>query len=404
MKRRNFLITVGGAWASNTRLLAAEAPTPSVVAEWNEVLISAARKEATSPCLLAIKLALLHKGFHEALPKGADEGPIASIQAAATIAAALFPTSEPAFLALANKHLACIPSGQEKNAELTRGAGIGRTLLEARKGDGVATSQPYIPSAVPGQWQRTPPAFRPPELPNWSSLTKPFLLAKADQFRPPPPPALSSQEYASSWDEVRRFGSKTSSDRSPGQTAAAKFWSDFSYTETPPGHWNAITRGLAQSQRLSLAEESRLFCLLNLAMADGAIACWDAKYHYNAWRPVTAIVRADEDGNEATAKDTAWESLLPSPPHPEYVSGHSVFSGAAVEVLHSRFDKNALKVRVGSDTLKESVREFENLSVCLQEVSLSRIWGGIHFRFSVEAGVDLGRAVARECIRKFGNS
>ena len=153
---------------------------------------------------------------------------------------------------------------------------------------------------------------------------------------------------------------------------------------------------------MPLAGESRLFCLLNLAMADSAIACWDAKYHYNSWRPVTAIGRAGEDGNDVTAEEPAWESFLPSPPHPEYVSGHSVFSGAAAEILKHQFKTDQLTIHAESDTLKDTIRTFPSLSACVEEISLSRVWGGIHFRFSTEAGIILGKNVARECMGRFG--
>lgn len=404
MDRRGFIFSTAFAIGLSRRLFAAESSSgPSPVAQWNETLISAARQDATSPCLLSVKLALLHKAFHKGLPSLVGENPVASIQAASTIASTLYPGSEATFRELLSKQLSSL-TGSVDTDERNRGAKVAQGILNQRMGDGVTTAQAYVPSDKPGQWRRTPTAFRPPELPRWAEVTKPFLLKKSDQFRLPPPPDMASPEYASAWDEVRRLGEKSSIERSEDQTNAARFWSDFSYTETPPGHWNAITRQLVLDKNLPLAEEARLFSLLNLAMADSAIACWDTKYHYNFWRPVTAINRADEDGNNATKGSASWESLLSSPPHPEYVSGHSVFSGAAAEILRHHFKTDQLAIHAKSDTLKEITRTFSSLSACAEEISASRVWGGIHFKFSTEAGIALGKNVAKECIKCFVRS
>ena len=418
MRRRQFLLTGSSALVAlrvdgevprsasskdspGQRVAGPMHPPSTIVGEWNNALLSAARKETTAPCLVALKLAVLHKAIHLGLADDAStHPPFASVQAALTIASSLYPSAEASFREIAVKQFSGMKSNPRKADALARGAKLANSILEERKGDGASTSQPYIPSDKPGQWRRTPPAMRPPELPHWAKVTKPFLLESAEQFRPPPPPALASAEYARAWDEVRRLGSKNSTERTADQTTAAHFWSDFSYTETPPGHWNSLARSLTQRRNMPLAEEARLFFLLNASLADAAIACWDAKYHYNTWRPVTAIVRATEDGNEGTAPESDWQSLLGIPPHPEYVSGHSTFSGATAEVLRHHFGTDKLSFDVTSDTLKDTKRGFKCLDACVQEISNSRIWGGIHFPFSCNAGVTLGRVVANECLRK----
>src|SRR3989442_15015252 len=153
------------------------------------------------------------------------------------------------------------------------------------------------------------------------------------QFRPLGPPALNSAQYAADVNQVRALGSLNSTNRSPEQSLIARFWSDFSFTVTPPGHWNQIAQNVVTNRPTTLIESARLFALLNIAMADAGICVWDAKYVYNFWRPVTAIQQADTDGNPDTEGDPDWLPLLNTPAFPEYVSGHSAFSAAAAAVL-----------------------------------------------------------------------
>ena len=189
------------------------------------------------------------------------------------------------------------------------------------------------------------------------------------------------------------WGGKHSSLRTEARAAAARLWSDFSYTDTPVGHWNRIARTIAETRHLSQRDTTLLLHLLNTAMADAAVACWDAKYAYDFWRPITAVRMADADQNPETTADPGWEPLLNTPNHPEYVSGHSAFSGAAGRILNAFFGTGEIAFSVGSDTLPEEVRKFERVDDCVRECSLSRVYGGIHFRFSCEDGVELGRQV-----------
>ena len=188
------------------------------------------------------------------------------------------------------------------------------------------------------------------------------------------------------------MGAKNSTLRTADQTQAARFWSDFSGTVTPPGHWTQITLALAQSNHLVLSEKAHLLALVQIALADAGIACWDAKYTYNFWRPVTAILRAD-DGNPKTEPDPEWESLLIAPAFPEYVSGHSTFTGAGAQVLRRWFKRDDLAFTVTSDTVPGVVRHFSSLTSVADEIGRSRIWGGIHFHSADADGQDLGRRV-----------
>jgi hypothetical protein len=221
----------------------------------------------------------------------------------------------------------------------------------------------------------------------------PFGIASASQFRPAFPPDLRSAEYARHFQEVKDLGSFSSTLRTREQTEIAHYWADGAGTVTPPGHWNRIAQGVARSSGLSLQENARLFALLNAALADAAIVCWDMKFACNFWRPVTAIHEADRDGNEQTQPDPAWRPLLETPPFPTCTSGHSTFSGAAAETLKLFFGRDDLRFTDVSESGR--IRTFISFLEAANEAGRSRIYGGIHFEFDNAAGLESGRAVAR---------
>jgi membrane-associated phospholipid phosphatase len=243
------------------------------------------------------------------------------------------------------------------------------------------------------------PAFDVALLPQWAQL-EPFLMSSGDQFRPAPPPALDSAEYAAAFNEVKTLGVATGSARTPEQTQIARFWSDGSGTYTPAGHWNQIAMELAQAKGLSLSANARMLAELNLAMADAAIVAWDAKYSYETWRPVTAIQAAADDGNSQTAPDPSWQPLLITPPFPEYVSGHSTFSGAASTVLSAVFGAQTSFSTTGFG-LPGVTRSFTSFDAAANEAGQSRIFGGIHFQFANQAGLAAGRALADFVLDRF---
>ena len=223
------------------------------------------------------------------------------------------------------------------------------------------------------------------------------MLESANQFRPPGPPPLDSEVFREALEEVHRLGGERSAARTRGQTTIAKFWADFTYTSTPPGHWNEIARDIARRRVLPEREALRLFAVLNVALADAGIAAFDAKYHFNYWRPVTAL-----EASPYKAGGGRWASLLPTPPHPEYVSAHSTFSAAAAETLARFFETDAVEFSVTSFDVPGVVREYRSLRACAEEIGMSRLYGGIHYRFSNEDGLVLGRKVAEAVIGQFG--
>jgi membrane-associated phospholipid phosphatase len=197
-----------------------------------------------------------------------------------------------------------------------------------------------------------------------------------------------------------RNGPLSSTTRTAEQTQIANFWADGSGTETPPGHWNTIAQNVGLSRHNTLEENAHMFALLNMALADAGIACWDSKYAYNFWRPVTAILNADLDHNPATPEDPFWTPLLVTPPFPSYVSGHSTFSSAASTVLTFLFG-NHVHFSTSSDALPGVQRTFTSFVQAAQEAGQSRIFGGIHFQFDNQDGLTLGKAVGIWVFRHF---
>jgi hypothetical protein len=219
-------------------------------------------------------------------------------------------------------------------------------------------------------------------------------MSTSGHFRPLGPPALTSAKYAADYNEIKALGAAAGSTRTSDQSEIALFWADGSGTETPPGHWNSIAQQVGLGQGNTLEDNARLFALLNLAMADAAICAWDAKYSFDFWRPVTAIRNGDLDGNPATEADPAWRSFIVTPPFPDYVSGHSTFSGAASAVLAMFYGTDHIAFTIGSDFLPGVTRSFTSFSSAAEEAAVSRLYGGIHFRSAttdgLHAGLDIG--------------
>jgi hypothetical protein len=365
-----------------------EAPRSQVL-QWNARFISEMRKDTLFPAIIARNLAVLHSCIEEAYARD-PACPEARISLVAFHAcSSLLPAHAPAFeAALGEIYPGRIADGDRMFAE-----NCVHPVLEATASDGASSHVTYMTRNEPGAWNRTAPFFRPPELPHWR-LVRPIQLRGAGQFAPPGPPPLASERYAKDLLEVQSLGGAKSVARNPEQARIAEFWSDFSYTETPVGHWNSIARNVCAKAGLSAARQARLFKLLNVSMADAAIACWDAKYTFNFWRPITAITRAGEDENDATIADPSWIPFLKTPNHPEYPSGHSVFSAAASGILTRMLGADAVEFEVQSDTLNGVNRKFHRFSEAAKECGESRIFGGIHFRFSCEDGLKLGEQIA----------
>lgn len=389
-----------------------------VVLDWNEALLNAARAARLNPPVFSRAAAIVHLAIADAAngvvrwhhpyhvsgmaPTGAswEAAVIAAGYTAATGVISHVATQETNFLALYERSLAAIPDGQAKTDGIAWGRSVATAMLELRASDGWNATVPYTQNPGPGVWRPTLPANAPALLPGWGQV-KSFVLPAGTRLLPHQPPSLESSAYAFEYDIVRRFGSKTSVERSADQTEIARFWSDGAGTETPPGHWNHIARDVAVARGFNAQANARLFALLNLTLADAAITCWDAKYAYNLWRPITAIREAESDGNPGTAADPAWEPLIATPPFPEYTSGHSTFSRSSAKVLAEVFGSDAIAFEARSDDLPGVVRRFAGFGAAADESGISRIYGGIHWPSANVAGQTLGNWLGTHVIEHF---
>jgi hypothetical protein len=348
-----------------------------------------------------------HQPYHVEMVAPAGASPVAAAAAAAQrVASNLYrePDELAVFDAALAEALAMVPDGPGETLGVELGRAVADELLAWRSSDGAAARVLYTPGTDPGDWNRTFPDFLPPLLPQWPHVT-PFAMTSPSQFRPAAPPDLTSAQYAAAVTDVKELGRLDSATRTPEQTEIALFWADGGGTFTPPGHWNQIAADVALARGNTLAENARLFALLNIAMADAGISAWDTKYAYDLWRPIDAIRRADSDGNDATVPDRTWTPLLKTPPFPTYTSGHSTFSGAADTVLSFIFGPNTsfTSTSDGHDSfsqrpLAESqiiTRSFTSFAAAADEAGRSRILGGIHFDFDNTAGLAAGRALGQ---------
>ena len=397
----------------------ADAPTPpdrvedrDVVLRWNETALQAIKEDRTPPPMAARNLAILHAAIYDAVnaidrthavyhvDAAAPSG--ASMEAAAAGAAhrvltQLFAKQTTRFDAALEETLRWIPDGRARDDGLALGRSVADRMLAWRANDGSARKGPVVAESAPGLWEPTPPDFTPPLLPHWAEVT-PFVVTRLADFRPPPPPALTSAEYTADFNEVKRLGRADSTRRTPEQTIIAWFWADGVGTVTPPGHWNRVAQSVARTQRTTLPENARLFAVLNFALADAGIACWECKYGRRLWRPITAIRQAADDDNADTDPDPDWHPLLPTPPFPSYVSGHSSFSGAAAAVLAEYFGDDT-RVTATSDSFPGMTRTYASFSALARECGRSRIYGGIHYECDNREGLEMGKAIGKACSR-----
>ncbi len=390
--------------------------TGDVVLDWNRTLLDAVRLDATPPPLASRNMAMTQAAVYDAISavdgtpgfyvrRSAPAGtsPVAAAAAAAhRVLTYLYPAQAATFDAALAASLASVPNGPGKTAGVALGHSVADAIIALRSTDGWDKFVNYVPGSQPGDWQPTGPSYASALLPQWADL-QPFAMSNPAQFLPPGPPDLASQAWAAAYNEVKSLGSATGSTRTADQTQIARFWADGAGTVTPPGHWNEIATQIAQAQGNSLAANARLLAELNIALADAAIVCWNAKYDYEMWRPITAIRGGETDGNPNTAPDANWTPLLVTPNFPEYVSGHSTFSAAAATILTDFFGGN-VGFTIGSPSLPGVQRKFISFQAAAEEAGLSRIYGGIHYAFSNQDGLAAGRSLGAYVLSTFAVS
>jgi hypothetical protein len=326
----------------------------------------------------------------------------AAVQAAYAILVKIYPLLKTSLTAQHDASIAALgarESAESIQAGMTWGQTVADAMWAYRLSDGFAPPPPPFvgvlgivgtPAAV-GVWRPTPTVNAPGAGPQFATMT-PWVLRRPSQFRPPPPNALTSAEYAADYNEIKSMGAFTGSQRTADESELALFWAG-----NTPLYWNRIAAQISAERKLSLTENAHLFGLMNVSMTDALIACWDSKYRYVYWRPITAIRAGDTDNNAATDPDPGWTPWLDffpggTPPHPEYPSGHSTVSGAAAAVLTSMFgDDTAFTV---TSDVRPGTRQFASFSAAVAEIANARVFGGIHFRVSCVRGNALGQTVA----------
>lgn len=310
----------------------------------------------------------------------------AAIAAGHGILERLYPLQKSMLDAALKTSMDRIADGPAKLEGSRVGREVAEKLFASRKDDGSSVQASYEFGSGQGVYQATPPRMIKPVLPQWRGV-KPFVLTSAMQFPLAGPPAVGSAAYARDLAEVKRLGSAGSTERTALQTAIAIHW-----VGSEVATINDVGRAVSADKKLGLADNARLFALLNLSMADALIAGYEAKYTYNHWRPITAIRNAPSTSDPALAADPAWEPLITTPSHPEYPSAHALATGAGVAVLQATY---------GSDNFSAShpypaglLRRWTSFSEIARECEDARVWSGIHFRTADQHGTQLGRQVA----------
>jgi hypothetical protein len=390
---------------------AAAGSAASIIA-WNDAALNAAVGVAKqSPPHAIITVALVQAAVYDAvvaieggyppyLP-GSEPAPGASVDAAVATAAhavlANYLPDQAADLdALYQASLAAIADGDAKTAGIAVGQASADALIAARADAGYAAATEFtMPEAAPGAWQI--PADQKPVAP-WLASYKPFMLESGDQFRPAPPPDLTSETWATDLNEVKELGGAESATRTPEQSLIAQFWSTQPTIQINEGYQH-----LAADRGLDALETARLFAMTSMVAADAAIACFDAKYEYLFWRPFTAVPGAESDGNDATAADAAWVPLLTTPAHPEYPSAHSCITPAAGLVLSRFLGSDQIDLTLSSTVTADTMptRTYATVEDLAAEVMEARIAGGIHYRTSTTVGRALGDQVAEWALERY---
>src|SRR4029077_14009751 len=386
------------------------------VVQWNKALLEIVRTPKAQPATIhpTRSFAIMHAAIYDVvnaidgthkpyLVRLEEVSRYASKDAAADAAAhavlvSLYPKFQAAVDAQLQQLLAAIPEGSDKVEGISIGQTVADRILTLRSNDGSTdTPAPFVFGSAPGDYQSTPPNFPPqPQFTNWSHVA-PFALERANQFRPGPPPALTSDTYSDVFAEVQSLGIAGGTTATPDQVLTGRFWNG-----AIQNYWNEIAQTATLSHRLTTAQSARLFALLNLTFADGVIAFYDAKYTYNFWRPVTAIREAATDGNPATLPNPNWlPEVGNTTPDPSYPGAHAVISEAGAFVLISFFRRDHFDFKVTSEVLPGVDRSFPSFSAAAEEAILSRIFAGVHFRSDLTSGRRLGREVADFVVDNF---
>jgi hypothetical protein len=389
--------------AGTSVVLAPFAARADVIADWNSKAEAIAIEKRIGPPPGARGMAILHVAMFEAvnaidrryapyrlnltaeqsLPKEA-----AAASAGHAVLSAMHPDKRAELDALLASSLAKIPDDAAKTKATELGRQSAAEILALRAKDGIDTLEDYVPFTAAG-------TYVPTVIPASSTIGKvtPWTMTSGSQFRPAPPPALTSMTWTTDLNEVRDYGGRAVGKRTPEQSDIGRFW-----YMTGPQAWNPIVRQLAEQKKLDITDSARLFALVALATSDTFIAVFDAKYTYNFWRPMTALRAANLSNNSATPRDASWLPMGDTPMHPEYPCAHCISSSAAANVLTAFFGNDIPEVSMTSNTAPGLTRKWKRLSDYSDEVMMARIYGGFHYRFSGKVAQEMGRKIAEQAM------
>jgi hypothetical protein len=377
-----------------------------VITDWNEKAVNAGYAAQVTPGVSARNIAMMHIAMFEALnsiePRytpyrtrlSAEPGTsrdAAAAVAAHYILARAYPDQAKEFDKALEASLAAVPEGSAKTDGTRLGEQSARTIFDERRTDGADAANTYRPFTVAGKY--VPTTF--PLMSGWGAV-RPFAMKTSGQFRPGAPYALTSTQWAKDYIEVKKMGAKSGSARTAEQTEIARFWA-----LTGPATYNPVARQLSAAKSLDVLDNARLFALFSIAAADAGVAIFEAKYKYNFWRPVTAIRNADLDGNNATERDPTWQPFINTPMHPEYPCAHCTFQSTAASVLQSFFGTDTADFKLTSTTAPGVTRNFTKLSAYVAEVVNARVYDGVHYRTSGEAGAAMGRKIGQYTVQNY---
>ncbi len=354
-------------------------PMPPIAAQRQMAMVHVAMFDAVNsierryaPCLVQLAAA----------PDMSKEA--AAATAAAAVLAATDSKTADKVKAVVAGYLASIADGAAKSDGVRLGEAVAARVLEARKNDGADAPDAYRPRTTPGVY--VPTAITVGSM--WPDV-KPFAIAKSSQFRPQPPVALNSAEWAADYNEIRDYGGKTSTRRSAQQTETARF-----LLMVGPAAYHPFARQLVTAKQMSVVDSARFMALVAVGLNDALIAVLDAKYHYNFWRPITAIRNADIDGNPATEREATWQPIDNTPMHPEYPCAHCTLSGTVAGIVGAALGSAEIpEIAISSTSAPGLIHRWTNTRALAEEVANARIWAGFHYRFSTRAGSEMGRRI-----------
>jgi hypothetical protein len=390
-------------------------PPGNTVAQWDKIAEDTVVGSGAFQNEGLVYMAYTTNAMYRSITPGrrAGQSPDAAvIESAYTVLSHYFPSQQANLDSLRAEALGALPNGSAKVAGMQYGRSVGLDVIAERLTDGLITpigSTSSFPTRTPGPgvYRLTPPAYAAPQTP-WVGQMEPFIMLTADQFLPPPPPSLTSSTWVNAFAEIKEHGSSTNSNTT--ETNVAKFW-----TANVIRQYNQLARDVAAARGSSLTETARLMAMVNVVGADAQIAVMNAKYHYLFWRPVTAIdptsvkpggdgfgsaPTGSDDGNAATVEQAGWRPLIATPNHPEYPAAHGSLTSAEAAVFSRFLGTNAIDLTIhgfdpaGTAGNLNATRHFATAADLRAEIVNARVWAGVHYRFSGEAGVALGAQVA----------